>query len=84
VNNADLNTSVGTGPTAGPGTIAPTVVITFNKLGQFVQSETPSFLDEETAFIGWVWGSFDGTTNDPVVYPVGSTIQDIQQILFAP
>jgi len=84
VNNAALNTSVGSGPAAGPGTITPTVVITFNKLGPFVQSETPSFLDQESAFVGWVWGSFDGTTNDPVVYPVGSTIQDLQQIIFAP
>jgi hypothetical protein len=85
VNNAALNTSAPTGPTAGPGTITPTVFITFNKLGPFLHSDTPSFLSEQTvSLVGWVWGSFDGTTNDPVVYPAGSTIQDLQQIIFAP
>lgn len=84
VNNSALNTSVGSGPTAGPGTITPTVVITFSKLGTFTLNQTPNFLDQETASYGWTWGSFDGTTNDPVIYPVGSTIQDLEQVIFAP
>jgi hypothetical protein len=29
-------------------------------------------LDEASASRFLFWGSFDGTTNDPVVYPVGS------------
>lgn len=84
VNNAALNTSVPSGPTAGPGTITPTLVITFSKIGPYVQNSTPNFLDQQRAFPGLVWGSYDGTTNDPIVYPVGSTIQDLEQIIFTP
>jgi hypothetical protein len=83
-NNAALNTFTGTGPTAGPGTIDPTVVITFNNIGTFLRNQTPNFLDQENSFFGFTWGSFDGTTNDPVVYPVGMTIQDLEQVFFVP
>jgi hypothetical protein len=29
----------------------------------------------------FIWGSFDGTTNDPIVYPNGTTIQNIENQL---
>jgi hypothetical protein len=85
INNAALNTFSGTGPTAGPGTLSPTEVITFSKLGPSFINQGPSSLDQAN-FVQFnaVWGSFDGTTNDPVVYPIGMTIQDLEQIIFAP
>jgi hypothetical protein len=86
VNNANLNGGgAGTGFNAGPGNISPSLLIIFNKVGPFFFNQSPNFLDEANfGFFGFVWGSYDGTTNDPVVYPVGLTIQDLQQIIFAP
>jgi hypothetical protein len=83
VNNSDLNTS-GT-LLAGPGEILPTVSITFGNIGPFIINQFPNFMTEASpASEGWVWGSFDGTTNVPFVYPAGpngkgTSIQVLQQ-----
>jgi hypothetical protein len=81
---------------AGPGTIETPQVITYNKAGQtyFNSSEdvmdgTPYFTQTPGGDISdlyyityFVWASFDGTTNAPVVYPNGTSIDDLQnQIL---
>jgi hypothetical protein len=81
VNNNAIN---GQAALDGPGVINGQIVITFNKLGPFLFNFGPdpngiSFLDELSGFPGFVWGSFDGTTNDPVVYPIGSSIQALEQ-----
>ena len=77
INNAALNTLAGGGgPTAGPGTIPPLVAIIFNKLGPFFQNSQPTSQTQETSTPGFLWGSFDGTTNPPILYPVGTSIQD--------
>lgn len=68
-------------PDEGPGVILPQTVISYNKIGPFFRQTTPNFLYEES-FAGFVWGSFDGTTNDPIVYPEGTTIQDIEDLVF--
>jgi len=67
LNNAGLNSN----PTgAGPGVIQPPVVITFQKLGGFFFSiEQEEFAKDNSVF----FGSFDGSTNEPVVYPVPRT-----------
>ena len=62
----------------GPGTIDPQTVITFHKAGPHFFNFTPFFLSEETSRPGFLWGSFDGTTNDPVVYPQGTSIRNIE------
>ncbi|MEO5803084.1 MAG: hypothetical protein ABIR24_06105 [Verrucomicrobiota bacterium] len=67
-------------PDDGPGVIIPQTTITFNKLGPFFRNITPSFLYEES-FNGFVWGSFDGTTNDPIVYPEGTNVRDIEDLV---
>lgn len=70
--------------TAGPGIIAPQTVITFNKIGPFLFSSNPFFLDEETSTLGYVWGSFDGTTNAPIVYPQGSSVRELESLVLNP
>jgi len=35
------------------------------------------FLDELTSFVDFAWGSFDATTNAPVVYPNGTSLQNL-------
>ena len=63
LNNAALN---GNTNGEGPGVIQPPIKITFHKLGARVltdDSGSPGEIDNEG------WGSFDGSTNLPVVYP---------------
>jgi hypothetical protein len=83
VDNSALNTSGGGGAggaggdNAGPGTIEPTIVITFNKLGPFIINTTPTFLTEATGTPGFRWGHFD-TTTFFAVFPDGQSIRDIE------
>lgn len=68
-----LNNSLPNGNTngEGPGVIQPPIQITYQKLGQgfasldLGQGTDPTATDETE-----LWGSFDGTTNAPSVYPI--------------
>ncbi len=65
----------------GPGVIPGQVVITYNNIGQWLLNETGtgiSYLDEASASTGWSWAIFDGTTNAPVIFPLGTTVQDLE------
>ena len=59
INNAALN---GNPTGAGPGVIRPPVIIIFGKTAV------------QTNYLSWppilLWGSFDGTTNPPIAYPI--------------
>jgi len=82
---------------AGPGTINPSTTIGFNKSGPVYYNSFGDVLDGTPYFSEtpggdtsdlfydapyFVWGSFDGTTNAPVVYPSGTGINDLlNQIL---
>jgi hypothetical protein len=61
---------------AGPGTIDPSSIVVFDKVGPVFENLSPSFLNGPIAAYGqnFVWGSFDDSTNDPVVYPNGTSI----------
>ena len=82
VNNDALNgqTTIG-----GPGIITPQILITLNKVGPHNFNVNPFFLDEASSIafgqsdVDFIWGSFDGTTNAPIVYPIGSSIEDLEQ-----
>lgn len=66
----------------GPGTIAPNVGIGVNKVGPLFLNFTPFNMDEATQMPLLTWGSFDGSTNPPVVYPNGTSIQNYEQGVF--
>lgn len=71
---------------AGPGTINPSSTITYNKVGDIFENgpgaNTNVFLGEDANPISMLaWGSFDGTTNAPVVYPNGTSIQNLENEL---
>ncbi len=68
---------------AGPGTIIPATTITYNKSGPVFVNVALYFLNgTNNAARSFIWASFDGTTNDPVVYPNGTSIQNLEnQIL---
>ncbi len=72
----------------GPGTIQSPIIIEFNKVGPLlINNYDPNFvnlsLSEEGASTNFVWGSYDASTNAPVVYPSGTSITDLEnQVLF--
>ena len=79
---------------AGPGTITTPTTITLNKVGPDYYNEgddttngTPYFTElpgSDTADLFYtglpyfVWASYDGKTNDPVVYPNGTSILNLE------
>jgi hypothetical protein len=74
---------------AGPGTIIPATTITFNKVGDIFGNgsldmnnlSTNQFLSQINQFGLLAWASFDASTNDPVVYPNGTSIQNLENQL---
>ncbi|MBI1176028.1 hypothetical protein GC207_01160 [bacterium] len=68
----------------GPGSLIigdsrTSIDIRFTKIGPAFSASYPSFLDEGSLLPEWRWGSFDGSTNDPVLYPSGSSIKQLEQ-----
>ena len=66
---------------AGPGTMEPRIDITFNKVGPEKINVGPQFIDERSSVDRFIWGSFDGTTNAPVVYPNGTDIANLESLI---
>lgn len=68
-------------PLNGPGTMENPIAITFNKVGPFYYNYSAGSLDEATQLPELIWGSFDGSTNAPVIYPNGTSIQNLENQL---
>ncbi len=79
INDAVLNNN----PTGGgPGIIQPPVIIAFQKMGEYFDSSSSTTgsgviwsedsVQDLTSEVG-TFGSFDGSTNTPIVYPVPQT-----------
>ena len=70
-----------TGDDYGPGVITPSFRISFNTAGAaYLNSPSPFIgVSEEDGIRLLIWGSFDGSTNDPVVFPVGTSILDLER-----
>lgn len=66
---------------AGPGIIDPTtsqVSVVFNTIGPIYVNNSPAFLTGPNSARAFpIWGSFDGTTNAPIVYPNGTSIANL-------
>jgi hypothetical protein len=86
-NNDELN---GVEGNYGPGVIHPAIdetpafIFTFNTVGPTFWNIWPNFLSETTASRFFIWGSFDGTTNAPFIYPHNSSIQEVERQVLAP
>ena len=88
----NINYSTNNPVNNGPGTITTPTLISFNKIGDSywnfynlntAESSFPGFISNEAAQLqGLVWASFDGTTNDPVVYPNGTSLAGFISQLF--
>ena len=70
---------------AGPGTINPYIKLTFDKVGPLYANNWAvlglnpllSNIGETNQTQLFVWASFDSSTNDPVAYPSGTSIQNL-------
>lgn len=65
------------------GSITPGVVITFNKIGVNLALGLGNFLREEDGSPNFMWGSFDGSTNAPVVYPDYVSLRQLEQAVLS-
>ena len=63
----------------GPGVITPPFRISFNTAGEAYYNSPIFGVSEEDALRFLKWGWFDGSTNDPVVFPVGTSILDLER-----
>jgi len=70
---------------AGPGTIEPPSAIVFDKVGVIFGNTYLTAFRPDTAQPGQVQlqmlGSFDGTTNAPIVYPNGTDIVNVENMM---
>ena len=71
MNNAALNDNSGG---AGPGVIQPPITLTYSTEGPlYLNVYDPNFmfngLSQGTASLQFSWGSFDSSTNAPLLYP---------------
>ena len=67
-----------------PEVISPQETIIFNNVTPISFNQTPSFLDGQTVleFPILLWGSFNGTTNAPTIYPSTSSLESLIAELF--
>ena len=81
VNNAARNQTPPATLLNGPGEIHPPVLVTFNRIGEFIVNSNfqNPFLDEANATRAFVWGSFDGTATPPIIYPNTLSLQALEQ-----
>nr|MCS5599318.1 hypothetical protein [Rhodospirillales bacterium] len=83
VNNNALN-GMWTQNLYGPGVIQPSgnMVIGFNKIGIHWDLDPTFFLNEENQAPGWVWGHFDGTTDELMLFPNSQTVFDLEREIY--
>ncbi len=73
---------------AGPGTIETPTTFIYNKVGPVYLNPSTFFLNPVVPFGEdqhgqvLVWGTFDGSTNAPIVYPNGTDITNLENQVF--
>lgn len=89
INNDALN---GTTTLDGPGVIQGPVVLNYSKVGPYIygldgyypaSGVTNSLATTIGSLSGFVWGSFDGTTNAPKLFPADVTISDLEWLVLS-
>ena len=85
VNNNALN-GIWTLGLNGPGVIQPSastyMVMGFNKIGIHWSLNQNFFENEENQAPGWVWGHFDGTTDELMLFPNSQTVLDLERQIY--
>ncbi len=83
VDNNSIN-GMQTAGLSGPGVIqaAASMNIVFNKIGIHWELDPVWFYNEENQAPGWIWGHFDGSMNEPMVFPNSQTILDLERQIY--
>ncbi len=81
VDNSALNNvgGVQSADLAGPGIITSGKNLSFSKIGRYYYNR--GLGGEPDAFIFGGWGSYDGSTNAPVLYPTGTSIKGVEKLV---
>ena len=84
VNNNAIN-GIQTLGLNGPGVIQSSgnLNFSFNKLGLHWELDPSLFLNEENQTPGWVWGHYDGSMSEPMVFPNSQTIRDLEKQIYS-
>lgn len=62
-----------------PSVITPELIVTLNNSGQVYYNIGTGFNTQSTAAgLGFIWGSFDGSTNAPIAFPTGRSVGEIE------
>jgi hypothetical protein len=75
-----VTTYVSPGGGVTPSTIASPELIVLNNAGPVYYEYSPGFLDSLNygQYPVFNWGSFDGSTNPPIVFPTGSSLAELE------
>ena len=61
------------------GANIPAILVTFSSVGPVFFNQAEAFVSEVNNLgRNFIWGSFDGSTNEPVVYPIGTSIRQVE------
>lgn len=94
--NSAINGFLPVSDANGPGQIVPTIQISFSTVLNGATSQgtypdpdpaalfVPNAEISPTQILIPTWGSFDGTTNAPIVYPVGNSIEALERAILRP
>ena len=68
-----------------PGVIqaSANMVIGFNKIGIHWNLDPTFFRNEENQEPGWIWGHYDGSMGEPMVFPDSQTIRDLERQIYS-
>jgi len=75
--NMNFNTGTVQAGQFGPGTLGPPIQITYNSAGVAWFNTSLLGLGQRYGQKLFLWGSFDGTTNLPTVYPNGASLTNL-------
>jgi hypothetical protein len=75
-----LSPGISPNGTVTPSTIDPPMIVTLNNVGPIYYGENPGFMDSSNYLEYPIsnWGTFDGTTNPPIVYPDGFSLAELE------
>jgi hypothetical protein len=84
INNNEIN-GLQTMGLDGPGVIQASgnMVIGFNKIGIHWNLDPTFFRNEENQEPGWIWGHYDGSMGEPMVFPDSQTIRDLERQIYS-
>lgn len=64
---------------SGPGQIFPPHTITFGKLGEYLINIPEG--GEVNGQFGFIWGAYDGSEAEPVIFPQGASIRALERLV---